>query len=311
MKQLLVLCGLLCALACAPQALAAAPTIVSAASVNGLATATWTLPADVEPLVIEVSLSQETNLDGSFASVESGSFLFGTQTTWTDSFSLEAGETYYVHVGATDMTCQTCPLVEYSNVVSFVATEGTDSNVLTTLRIKKDGTGDGAVTSNPAGIDCEPTCRRTYLRGIHVTLTPKPSPGSVFVGWSGGGCSGYAPTCEVILNVAQTVTATFDLVAPPSIPTLVVARDGTSATATFSVCDDSAGPMAISLIQVWQDKGQWKSTRTTITQNHAAGCDTHTVSGPIGAQAVPALWIAVQVTDVDGRQGSLRTAPAP
>ena len=99
----------------------------------------------------------------------------------------------------------------------------------------------------------------------------------------------------------------------PSLPDLLATRDlaASSATAAFTVCDDSPGPLTIALIQIWQDKGQWKSSTTTTTQNHATSCDPHTVSAPLAARSAPQLWIAVQVTDVDGRQGSLRTAPAP
>jgi protocatechuate 3,4-dioxygenase beta subunit len=81
---------------------------------------------------------------------------------------------------------------------------------------------------------------------------------------------------------------------------------------TVTVCDDSTGPLTIALIQIWQDRGRWKSTTlTTTTQNHSAGCGTHTVGGPLAARSVPKMWIAAQVTDGDGRQSSLRTAPAP
>ncbi len=312
MRKLVVLFGLVAALAGAPQALAAAPVLVSAGSVNGHATASWTIGPEVEPLVVEVSTSPDVNADGSFVSLDSGSFLFSTQTDWTDVFFLDPGVKYYVHVGGTDMSCPTCPLLEYSNVLSFAGTEGTgpDAPLSRNLRIQKAGAGSGSVTSDPGGINCGTACFQPYSRGGHVTLTPKAAPGSVFAGWDGGGCFGYSPTCEVTMNVTQTVVATFDLVAPPSVPDLIATRNSATATATFTVCDDSSGPLTIALTQIWQDKGQWKSATTTTTQNHTAPCDTHTVSGPLAVRSAT-MWIAVQVTDVDGRQGSLRTAPAP
>ena len=55
-----------------------------------------------------------------------------------------------------------------------------------------------------------------------------PSPGSVFVGWSGGGCSGTEP-CAVIGNVPVTVTAVFDPVltsSPPVRYALKVSKKG-------------------------------------------------------------------------------------
>jgi hypothetical protein len=83
--------------------------------------------------------------------------------------------------------------------------------------------GSGTVISNPAGIDCGATCSSPFTKGSPVTLTATPAPGSVFTGWSGGGCSG-AGTCTVILNSDLSVAATF-APAPPS-HTLSVTKAG-------------------------------------------------------------------------------------
>jgi len=65
------------------------------------------------------------------------------------------------------------------------------------------------VTSSPAGIDCGATCSAAYDSGTVVTLTVTPASGSIFTGWSGGGCSGTG-ACTVTMTAATTVTATFD-----------------------------------------------------------------------------------------------------
>ena len=77
-----------------------------------------------------------------------------------------------------------------------------------TLSVTKAGTGDGTVTSSPAGISCGADCSEPYATGTTVTLTATPSTGSTFAGWSGGGCSGTG-TCTVTLTAATAVTATF------------------------------------------------------------------------------------------------------
>src|SRR5256712_269628 len=77
-----------------------------------------------------------------------------------------------------------------------------------TLTVEKQGTGSGRVTSSPEGISCGNTCASDYMDGTVVTLTASPDGGSLFVGWSGGGCSGAAP-CVVTVSAATTVTATF------------------------------------------------------------------------------------------------------
>jgi hypothetical protein len=315
MRKVVLLIALVLACIGAPQALAAAPVLLSAGATDLHATATWSLPPGVEALVVEVASTAAVDSDGyfQFDALEAGGLLGAADTSWTDAFQLEPGRMYYVHVGGTDTSCETCPAVEFSNVVAFLAAGTAGGPLATTvgLVVQKAGSGTGKVTSFPGGIDCGSTCKQLYSRNGHVTLTPTSAPGSTFTGWNGGGCFGYAPTCEVTMNVAQTVVATFEAIQPPALPDLLTARTSTTATATFTVCDDSPGPLTIALIQIWHDRGQWKSTSTTTKQNQAARCETHTVSGPIGARSVPTMWIAVQVTAVDGRQSSLRTAAAP
>lgn len=69
-------------------------------------------------------------------------------------------------------------------------------------------TGDGAVNSNPSGIDCGNQCSTSYGAGTKVTLSAKPNQNSKFKGWSGGGCQGVED-CTVTLNTSTSVSATF------------------------------------------------------------------------------------------------------
>ena len=83
------------------------------------------------------------------------------------------------------------------------------------LAVDTAGTGSGFVSSSPAGIDCETgsgahtDCAETYSEGDAVILTANPGPNSSFESWSGGGCSGSAPTCTVEMDRTHAVTATF------------------------------------------------------------------------------------------------------
>jgi alpha-tubulin suppressor-like RCC1 family protein len=86
---------------------------------------------------------------------------------------------------------------------------GTSSSYL--LSVGKSGTGGGTVGSNPAGIGCGADCTESYASGTVVTLTATPDTGSVFGGWSGGGCAGTG-NCVITLGAATSVTATFNLV---------------------------------------------------------------------------------------------------
>ncbi|MGE5281965.1 MAG: InlB B-repeat-containing protein [Chloroflexota bacterium] len=90
-----------------------------------------------------------------------------------------------------------------------------------TLRVK--GTGQGSVTSAPAGIDCPSDCSGGYFSKTKVKLVATPAPGSRFDHWSGGGCFGTATTCETKLKANRTVNAVFAAVGPR---TLTVGKAG-------------------------------------------------------------------------------------
>jgi hypothetical protein len=78
------------------------------------------------------------------------------------------------------------------------------------LSVLRAGDGEGGVSSSPFGIVCpQRTCATSRPAGDVVTLTATPEDGSVFAGWSGGGCTGTDP-CVVTLPAGATeVTATF------------------------------------------------------------------------------------------------------
>jgi pimeloyl-ACP methyl ester carboxylesterase len=67
--------------------------------------------------------------------------------------------------------------------------------------------GSGSVTSNPAGINCGPTCAAIFNLNTTVTLTATPSAGYVFAGWSGA-CSGVS-SCTIVMSSSNSVTASF------------------------------------------------------------------------------------------------------
>ena len=128
---------------------------------------------------------------------------------------LTPGTTYSYRVAAAHSYC--VPFPPLSNPVYVTLPS---SYILT---VAKAGTGTGAVTSNPHGIDCGAGCSSEFGSGTQVILSAQPVAGSNFVGWSGEGCSG-TESCVVTMSQARTVTATFDLVQPN--PTLTVTKSG-------------------------------------------------------------------------------------
>jgi uncharacterized repeat protein (TIGR02543 family) len=105
------------------------------------------------------------------------------------------------------------------------------------------GDGSGAVTSDPAGIDCGTACSHQYPPNTTVTLTASSAVGSSFAGWSGGGCSGTG-SCAVTVGAANVVTAAFS----KTLYALTVTRTGsgsgtvTSATAGIDCGSDCTEP---------------------------------------------------------------------
>lgn len=130
------------------------------------------------------------------------------------------------------------------------------------LSIVKNGTGSGTVTSLPTGIDCGATCSSNFPAGSMIDLSAAATPGSVFVGWSGGGCSGSAG-CQVDLDADTTVTATFDQAVVETF-TLSVKKNGTGAgTVSSSPTGIDCGPTCSS--------GFAASTEVTLSAGAAAG----------------------------------------
>ena len=83
--------------------------------------------------------------------------------------------------------------------------------------------GNGTITANPAPVG------GTYGAGTAVALTAVPGAGSQLSGWSGA-CSGTG-ACNVTMDAAKSVTATFTAVPPPPPAqftlTLMTVGDGT------------------------------------------------------------------------------------
>jgi subtilisin family serine protease len=120
------------------------------------------------------------------------------------------------------------------------------------LSVAKSGTGDGTVTSSPAGIDCGSDCMEDFVADTEVLLTATPASGSTFGSWTN--CP--TPTdneCTVVMDQARQVTATFDLIPPPvlrveptEMPPVTLAPDETT-TQTLTLHNDGEGVLRATL----------------------------------------------------------------
>ncbi len=115
---------------------------------------------------------------------------------------------------------------------------------LPVLTVQKQGSGAGTVTGGP--ISCGSTCSAPVSVGSQVTLSAAASAGSIFAGWSGGGCSGTG-ACSVTVNSSTTVTATFNGAAATQLvaavlPTSRSVQVNTLATAFVTIINTGAQP---------------------------------------------------------------------
>jgi hypothetical protein len=88
----------------------------------------------------------------------------------------------------------------------------TDPGPDSTYAVTVATTGDGTVTSTPAGISCPGTCTASFAKGTQLLLTATPSGSGTFDAW-GGACAGTTRTCTVAVSAAASITAGFG--APP------------------------------------------------------------------------------------------------
>jgi len=122
--------------------------------------------------------------------------------------------------------CQVNEIVTDDDNGGSGGTDGTDGSGGTTpfaLTVTKAGTGTGAVTSSPTGIDCGALCPNRafdFDPGTVVSLAATAANGATFQGWSGA-CTGTG-ICNVTMNAAKSVTATFE----PSTHSLTVSVVG-------------------------------------------------------------------------------------
>jgi List-Bact-rpt repeat protein len=183
-----------------------------------------------------------------------------------------------------------------------------------TLTVGRGGTGSGAVTSAPAGIDCGTDCDEVYTDGTSVVLTAVPVTNSVFAGWSGGGCSGTG-TCTVSMTAARSVSAVFT----PLTYTLSVTKAGAgTGTISGTVPNVNCLPGSPCTVQVEHDQvvtlnaSAGTSSRFTGWSGDCTGMGSCTVTMD-QARSVTATFdqhFTLTVTRNGGGTGSVTSDPA-
>lgn len=165
------------------------------------------------------------------------------------------------------------------------------------LQVNK--TGNGSISSSPAGINCGPTCSGMFAAGTQLELTASAGSGSLFSGWDGA-CVGTSG-CRVTINSDLSISAAFTpgTVKVQVSPSSATVKFGHSQAFTATVTGSA------NLSVVWSVDGIRGGNATAGTIS-ASG--QYTAPGVAGSHSIMATSVAnssgrdtasVDVVDVD------------
>jgi hypothetical protein len=200
-----------------------APTVSVTLSANP---SSGSAPLNGVDLTASVSGTATGSITYRFDCTNDGTYEFTTTTstnpyTAVDLCNYSAPGTFTARVRVTRQN------VSAENTTTITATQ-----VFYTLSVSKSGSGDGTITSSPAGINCGADCSENYSSGTVVTLSATPNAGSTFVGWSGA-CSGTG-SCTLTMNSNKSVTANFNLAASGTLSCAASTSNTITLTYSFS-----------------------------------------------------------------------------
>jgi hypothetical protein len=175
---------------------------------------------------LEIATTTSTNVALMIAAfANSGGFAVNEQTGFDEIYDDSAG-------ASNGLEIQT--LIGHSSPAKGTKAAGGTfdvAGILITLRLpppeyllEVEVTGQGTVTSSPAGIDCGDVCDYEFYEDTEVALTAAPAYGWEFVGWSGDTDSVDGNTCTVTMAAAAEITAEFRIAPGIGVVTGGVAR---------------------------------------------------------------------------------------
>ena len=196
-----------------------------------------------------------------------------------EAITLTANQTHTVHIAfdPESIGLKTAMLSLPSNDIDepdvTVVLSGTGTTTTFPLTVSKAGTGDGTVSSTPAGIDCGAACQADFVAGTVVTLTTATETGFIFAGWQGEGCNGTG-VCQVTMDAAKHVTATFNVApgypgygstpAPGSSINIGVTDVGNTISTTLAIFETGDMPLIVTPTLGGADAGDFNVMPLTL-----------------------------------------------
>ena len=184
---------------------------ISNAVPTGLTVTGWSCAATGATLACPV-----VNGSGTITGTVSTAWPVGERLVYAVNASVDACPggsallTYPVGLTFTDVTT-----VDPDSSNNTSASELSAGQALQPLNVTTAGAGLGKVTSVLPGIVCDKTTvtqcsdSKQFPQGSQVALYANAPAGSIFAGWSGGGCSGTVQPCMVTMDQARSVVAAF------------------------------------------------------------------------------------------------------
>jgi hypothetical protein len=191
------------------------------------------------------SIKHDFAITNNGSSADTYDLTYASTQGWADfsslpeSISIAAGATTHIQIPLNVPASTTPSTIDRTTLVAVSQTNPMINDAASVeitiingyqLSITKSGTGNGTVTSDPAGLDCGTTCSAFFDANGSVTLNATPDSNSNFSNW-GGACSGSG-ACIVTMDSAKSVDATFTLKAP-STPSNFRVVDTTQAIITI------------------------------------------------------------------------------
>lgn len=176
---------------------------------DGSVAGAWRLPnrSELSSLTVFSAATNSTWLNdptkSPFTSVQSSNYW--TSSTFVNTASLAWGVDF--GNSSSPVLYGSSKAASTTNYVWAVRGGGSSAatNLLTVSKV-----GSGTVTAL-TGINCGATCSASFAPGSVVTLTAEAATNYAFSGWSGA-CTGTSSTCQVSMDAAKNVTATFAVI---------------------------------------------------------------------------------------------------